>query len=253
MLRRLTQTDAPQRAYWQDEAYRVLRSNLSVVLAELERPTVLVTSAYPGEGKTATTVNLARSLALAGRRVILVDLDLRHPDVHRWVDTHNEYGVSDVLLERRSLSDSLQYIEVGRSMGRTPRALYILSTGTSVSNPAELLGTRRMAQLLDTLADQADVVLLDTPPVLPVADTLVIGRMVAGAILVVETRRTPVPAIQRAKDALIRNQTRLLGLVVNKMQTTDADFGYGYGYGYGYGSLPEDEAPDGNGGGASTR
>jgi Mrp family chromosome partitioning ATPase len=103
-----------------------------------------------------------------------------------------------------------------------------------------------MAQLLDALATQADIVVVDTPPVLPVADTLVIGRMAAGALLVVEARKTPVAAIQRAKDALTRSQTRLLGLVVNKMQAKDADLGYGYGYGYGYGDSYDGTDVDGD-------
>jgi succinoglycan biosynthesis transport protein ExoP len=216
----------------QDEAYRMLRSNLTVSLGDLERPTVIVTSAYAGEGKTATTVNLARSLALAGRRVILVDLDLRHPDAHKWLGATNEKGVTDVLLERASLEDALQYVEIGRSAADGPRAIYLMATGPPVANPAELLGSNRTAQMLAAMAAQADVVLIDTPPVLLVADTLVIGRMVGGAVLVLETRKTPTAAVQRAKDALTRNQTRLLGVVINKFQAQDASYGYGYGYGY---------------------
>ena len=219
----------------QDESYRVLRSNVSVALSDIEHPTLAVTSAYAGEGKTSTAVNLARSLALAGQRVILVDLDLRHPDTHHWLGAHNEFGVSDVILDRRSVEKTMQYVEVGKGPRTTARALYLLSTGPPVANPAELLGTRRTAQLINSLSLQADIVVVDTPPVLPVADTLVIGRMVTGALLVVETRRTPIGAITQAKDALTRNQTRLFGVVVNKLHAKDADGGYGYGYGYGYG------------------
>jgi capsular exopolysaccharide synthesis family protein len=219
------------------EAYRILRSNLSVALSDLERPTVIVTSAYAGEGKTSTTVNLAISLALSGRRVVLVDLDLRHADVHRWLGCHNEFGVSDTILDRRGLQECLQYVPVGAGPNQGERGLYLLATGPPVANPTELLGTQRTSQLLGALALQADVVLIDTPPVLLVADTLVIGRMVAGAILVVEARRTPAGVANQAKDALTRNQTRLLGVVLNKFQAKDApDSGYGYGYGYGYAS-----------------
>jgi len=224
------------------EAYRILRSNLTVALSELERPTVLVTSSYAGEGKTATTANLGRSLAMAGRRVVLVDLDLRHPNLHQWFGAHNEFGASDVLLGRMEAERCLQYVEVGPGATDVARGLYLLPTGGAVQNPAELLGANRTATLLRSLADQADVVLIDTPPVLLVADTLVIGRMVAGAVLVVESRRTPTPAVQQAKDALTRNQTRILGVVLNKFQPRDASDGYGYGYGYG-------DAPVGDGDG----
>jgi capsular exopolysaccharide synthesis family protein len=224
-----------------EEAYRVLRSNLNVAISDLERATVIVTSAYPGEGKTATSVHLARAMAMAGQRVVLADLDLRHPDVHRWFGLENDVGVTDILLGHANLDQSLRYVEVAQ--GATgPRALYLLSTGSPVGNPTELLGSRRMGQLLDALAAQADIVLVDTPPVLPVADTLVIGRMAAGAILVVEARKTPVAAIQRAKDALTRSQTRLLGVVVNKLLAKDTDDAYGYGYGYDYGEGSGDES-----------
>jgi len=233
-----------------EEAYRVLRSNLNVAISDLERATVIVTSAQPGEGKTATAANLARVMALGGQRVVLADLDLRHPDIHRWFGASNDAGVTDILLGRGTIDGSLRYVDV--SSGSTgARGLYLLPTGSPVANPTELLGSRRMAELLDALATQADIVVIDTPPVLPVADTLVIGRMAAGAILVAEARKTPVAAIQRAKDALTRSQTRLLGLVVNKMQAKDLDVAYGYGYGYGdsYGDGESygDGAPSGNG------
>jgi capsular exopolysaccharide synthesis family protein len=230
-----------------EEAYRVLRSNVNVAISDLERATVLVTSAQPGEGKTATSANLARVMALGGQRVVLADLDLRHPDVHRWFGVSNDAGVTDILLGRSTIDESLQYVEVSQGASGA-RGFYLLPTGPAVANPTELLGSRRMAQLLDALATQADIVVIDTPPVLPVADTLVIGRMAAGALLVVEARKTPVAAIQRAKDALTRSQTRLLGLVVNKMQAKDADLGYGYGYGYGYGDNYVEADGDGDGG-----
>ena len=254
MLRRpSSSSERAASAASQDEAYRVLRSNLAVSLADLDRPSVVVTSSQPGEGKTATAANLARSMALAGRRVVLVDLDLRHPDCHRWFGAHNEFGVSDVLVDRRPVEECLQYVEIGRGRGKRELGLYLLSTGKLVHNPAEVLDARRTGELLDALAREADLVLIDTPPVLLVADTLVIGRMAAGAVLVVEPRRTALAAVQRAKDALTRNQCRILGLVINKYQAKDAlDATYGYGYGYGYGedvveSRTSTSEPTGNG------
>ena len=217
----------------QEEAYRVLRSNVGVGLADIEHPSVMITSAQPGEGKTSTAINLAAALAAARHRVVLVDLDLRHPDVHRWMGAHNEFGVTDVLLERKTLESCLQYIEIASGLSSGPSGVYVLATGPSVSQPAELLGTRRLPHMLESLTRQADIVLIDTAPVLPVADSLAIGRIVSGALLVVEMRRTPVAAVHRAKDALTRNQTRLLGVVMNKLQMRDAEPGYGYGYGYG--------------------
>lgn len=213
----------------EQEAFRVLRSNLLVSIADLANPVVIITSAQPGEGKTHVSVSLARSLAVAGQRVVLVDVDLRHPDAHRRLGAHNEIGVADVLLDRRPVDQCLQYIDLDDAPG-SRSGLYFLATGLGVLNPTELLGSQRTVRLLDTLAAQADIVLLDTPPVLPVADPLVIGRMAAGALLVVEARRTPVPSVLKARDALTRNQTRVLGVALNKVPSGETGGGYGYGY-----------------------
>jgi receptor protein-tyrosine kinase len=212
-----------------EEAFRVARSNLLVALQELERPTVIFTSAQPGEGKTMTCVHMAASLAMAGQRVVLIDVDMRNPGAHRMLRTTNEVGLADVLVDRKSLDEALQFVELGENARREPVGLYFLAAGTNIVSPTELLATPRMPRLLDSLARQADIVLLDCPPILPVADTLVIGRMAAGAVLVVEARRTPVEAVQSAKDALIRNQTRLLGIILNKTRSSDQTIRYGYG------------------------
>jgi capsular exopolysaccharide synthesis family protein len=224
-------TFASDNATLREEAFRILRSNLEVALLDLERSSVLITSAYEGEGKTGVCANLAISLALGGKRVLVVDFDLRKPSAHMLLEGHNEAGLTDVLLDRHPVKECLQYVEIGAGPTRQPTGLYLLAAGSPVTNPTELLGTPRVARLLDVLARQADVVLLDAPPVLPVADTLVIGRMAAGALLVVEARRTPHGAIARAKDALIRNQTRILGIVLNKQRERDTTYSYG-GYGY---------------------
>ena len=215
----------------------MLRSNLSVSLSEIDKPIVMVTSSHANEGKTVVCAKLALSFSQAGKRVVLVDLDLRHPSAHLLFETHNEFGISDVLLGRRPLRDCLQQLEIRYSDSPVGGSMYFIGTGPQVQNPTELLGSGRTARTLDGLAKQADVVLLDTPPVLPVADALVIGRIASGAVLVVEASRTAFQAVQQSKDLLIRNQTRLLGIVMNKFLARDAEYTYGY-YGYGYGAAP---------------
>jgi capsular exopolysaccharide synthesis family protein len=231
LLRQLTRTPSVDNIVERHEVFRLLRSNLLVAITDLDKPTVIVTSAVAEEGKTATCANLALSLAKAGMHVVAADVDLRNPNLHTWFGLHNEIGVTDVLLDRVPLDAALQRVDVG------PHVLYALPTGAPVHNPTELLGAARSMRLLASLASEADILLLDTPPVLPVADTLVLGRMAAGAVMVVEARRTPVNAVRQAKDMLIRNQTRLLGLVLNKVQRRDM-ISSQYGYGYGYGSEP---------------
>lgn len=226
-----------------EEAYRVVRSNLMVSMADYKRPRVIITSAHAGEGKTVTCTNLALSFARAGQRVVLVDLDLRHPDAHRLVGAHNRVGVSDLLLGKRSLVECLQYLELPGLDSQSAQGVYFLGTGPQVRNPTELLGMTRTAQMLDELGKQADLILIDAPPVLPVADMLVIGRIATGVVLVVEARRTTVTDITKTKDLLTRNQTRILGVVLNKLRQRDASYGDAYGYGTAY----VDELPPSNG------
>lgn len=208
-----------------DEAYRILRTNLLVAASSLDRPTVLFTSARAGEGKTATVAYLGRVMALAGQHVVLVDLDLRRPDLHRAFGLTNDKGASDVLRGRVGLDDALQYVAFSHSLDQpdqAERGVYVLTGGTVAENPSELLGSVRTTQLLDVLGDQADIVLIDSAPVLPTADTLILSSLVGGAVLVVEARRTPMPVVLQAKDALTGNQARLLGVVVSKLHPREA-------------------------------
>jgi non-specific protein-tyrosine kinase len=230
VARRDRHRDATALRTTRDEAFRVLRSNLLVAIDDLDNPVVVVTSSQEGEGKTSTSVMLARSLALAGPRVVLVDLDLRRPDAHRLLGADNIPGVAEVLQGRSEIEDCLQFLAPPKGSPAS-RGLYFVPAGQATANPAELLGTPRTGRLLSALAREADIVLLDSPPVLPVADTLVIGRLAAGAVLVVESRRTPVQMVNRAKAALIRNQTRILGVVLNQQRAADDDAGYQFGYG----------------------
>lgn len=211
-----------------------MRTNLLVAIQDIDRPVIVITSARPAEGKTSTLANLAPIVALAGHRVIAVDFDLRYPDLHAAMDIPNDRGVADVLRGDAALEDCMKYVEVA---GPTPgTGLYVLPAGSATTDPAELIGSPRTPRLLEVLSEQADIVLMDAPPVLGFADTLILGRLATGVVLVVEARKTPVPVIQEAKDALIRNQARLLGLVVSKLDPRDAstldgssDYYYSYG------------------------
>jgi capsular exopolysaccharide synthesis family protein len=209
-----------------DEAFRVLRSNILVALSDLANPVVVVTSANASEGKTTVCAGLAASLASIGQRIVVIDFDLRAPALHRHFAAHNEFGVTSFLLDRQPLNECLQYVDLTEK-GEEGKGLYLLAAGPAVSSPTELLTAERTQRLLQALSDQADVVLVDSPPVLPIADTLEIGRMAAGAVLVVEARRTEIGAAQRAKDALIKNRTRLLGVIVNKVPRDEISAAYG--------------------------
>lgn len=192
---------------------------MELALPSLSRCSVMLTSAVPGEGKTATTVNLGRSLALAGHRVVLVDLDLRHPDAHHHLGVSNKVGIADVLLGRRPAEDCLQFVLVDPSLNGTSPGLYLLPAGEPEAALPALVDSQRTKSLLSALGQQSDIVLLDCPPVLGTTDAISIGRFAGGAILVVESRRTPASMVAQARDALLRNQVRVLGVVLTTNQT----------------------------------
>jgi succinoglycan biosynthesis transport protein ExoP len=222
-----------------DEAFRTLRSNVLVATSDLASPSLMVTSAVPGEGKTSTCAALAEAIAASGPMVVAVDLDLRRPDLHTRFGVDNGRGVSDVLGGRATVADCLvrvgltgdSAVEDDGDRGYPGRgSLFVLPAGTPVSHPAELLGGPRTVQVLDALREHADFVIIDTPPVLPVADAIGIGRLVSGALLVVETGRVPLPAVQRAKSELARNQVRVLGMVLNRFEDQGSLAPYHYDY-----------------------
>lgn len=217
-----------------EEAFRVLANNVALAMAGLDNSSIAVTSATEAEGKTVVAVNVARAMAQAGRRVVLCDLDLRHPEAHRLLGVEGEEGASDVLCDRLPLQRCVRFVEVGTSPLGATRGLYFVPAGRAVEEPAELLGSRRAARMLAALAEQADVVVVDTPPVLPVADTQALARLVGGVVLVVDPRRTTPIAARRARDALARSQARTLGVVINRFEPRRAHLDAAYAYGYGY-------------------
>lgn len=211
------------------EALRVLRSNLLVAVDGLDHPVVVVTSAQAGEGKTATAAGLAESLAAAGSRVVLVDLDLRHPELHERIGATNDNGVADVVAGRCRLAEAVQ--AVAGADGTGSPGFWFLAAGPAVANPTEVLGSPAMRRALANLAASADIVIADAAPVLPVADTLVVARMAAGALLVVEAGRTSETDVTAARDALVRSDVRILGVALNKLDAREVRLGYGEGGG----------------------
>lgn len=213
------------------EALRVLRSNLLVAVAGIDHPVVAVTSANQGEGKTTTCAGLARSLASAGCRVVLVDLDLRQPELHQRLGASDRMGVADVLAEHSPLDQAMQRVEPPPDEPIGGQDLYLLAAGASPSNATELLAAPGLSRLLATVASQADIVLVDTAPVLPVADTLVVARLVTGVLLVVEAGRTSEDDVRAARDVLSRSGAPILGVALNKLDAREVRLGYGPGGG----------------------
>lgn len=192
------------------EQYRVLRSKLEHLSVEKGHRTFLVTSSMVGEGKSTTTANLALCMAQAkGKKVALVDCDLRRPNLHRLLGVKMKEGVVDVMEEKTKLDDAL--IPVQHSF--LPHPLYFLPAGGTNSISPEWLGSGQMKKLIGTLSERFDFVLFDTPPILPLADSSVLGGMVDGAILVIRAGQTSLETLTMAmENADIRNW---VGVVLN--------------------------------------
>jgi capsular exopolysaccharide synthesis family protein len=209
------------------EAYRVLRTNLQFSALDKPLTTLVCTSAEPGEGKSTTTTNLAYAMAQADKRVILVDADLRRPSQHKMLKLPNNVGLSTALLDKgRDPTAYLQETDVPN--------LRVMTTGPIPPNPAEMLNSARMHEMIEVLKGEADVVLFDTPPVLAVADTSILASQVDGTLLVVWAGKTHGDLLAQAVERLQSLGIQPLGVVLNKL--THRKSGYYYNTYYYYAS-----------------
>lgn len=217
------------------ESFRALRTNLQF-LDMGGRASFVITSALPSEGKSTTTINLAIALSDAGKRVALVDTDLRKPKVAEYLGIEGGAGLTDVLIGRAKVN------EVMLPWGS--RSLYVLASGKVPPNPSELLGSPQMSTLLSMLERDFDVVLCDAPPLLPVTDAAILARATSGALMVIAAGRSTKHQLAKATEALTLVGAKLAGFVMSMVPTKGPDsyydsYGYGYGYGYGYAVEPE--------------
>lgn len=192
------------------EAYRELRTNLQFVKLAEGRPSVLVTSSLPGEGKSTCSVNLAQVMAGAGARVLLVDADLRSPSVHTVLGLEGGAGLTTVLIGRADLPDVTQ-------PGGTP-GLDVITSGAVPPNPSELLGSTAMESVLREAAQRYDVVVLDAPPLLPVTDAAVLSQVVGGVLVVAQNERVRHSDLERAMAKLEAVEAKVVGVVLNRVR-----------------------------------
>jgi len=215
------------------ESFRALRTNLQF-LDMGGRASFVVTSSIPSEGKSTTTINLAIALADAGKRVALLDADLRKPKVAEYLSIEGGAGLTDVLIGRAKVN------EVMLPWGG--RSLYVLPAGKIPPNPSELLGSAQMGTLLNMLEKDFDVVLCDAPPLLPVTDAAILARVTSGALMVVAAGKTTKHQLSGATEALNTVGAKLAGFVMSMVPTRGPDSYYS-AYGYGYGSYVYSETP----------
>ncbi len=208
------------------EAYRNLRTNLQFALLGQHSSALVVTSAMPGEGKSTTLANLAVVMAQLGKKVILVDTDLRRPTLHEFFGVPKEPGLTNVLI------GDIQNLDSVLTETKVPN-LRVLSSGKHPPNPAELLASDLMGKLIEVLKNKADYVLFDAPPILPVSDALLLAAKTGNILLVVGAGETRTEALRKAKESLQQVNAKVLGVVLNRITRGHA-YGYPYYYHYYY-------------------
>jgi capsular exopolysaccharide synthesis family protein len=210
------------------EAYQSLRTSLQFVRQAHELRTLLVTSPAAAEGKTSVVANLGAVFARAGERVVLVSCDLRRPRLGEFFGLDEKSGLTAILQGERTLEQQLQ--EVPGHDG-----LWILGAGRVPPNPAELLNGPKARQVFAALREKFDLVLVDSPPVLPVTDAMVLSTYADGTLVVVAAGQTRQAALQRTAERFAQAKAPVVGIVLNQV-TKENGYGYGYGYGSSYGS-----------------
>lgn len=204
------------------EAYRKLRTNLSFTSIDNPSRRIVVTSALAAEGKTTTAMNLAAALAETGKRVVLVDADLRRPQVYHRTGGMGDIGLTNYLKGDGSMADLLQPSEV--------KGLQILASGPQPPNPAELLGSKKAGQGIENLSAMFDYVIIDSPPLLPVTDAAVLAQWADGVVLVARANQSRIPDIAASIEQLEAVQAKLIGVVLTDVPTRGGAYKYGYYY-----------------------
>ncbi len=220
------------------EAYRTIQTG--ILLSSAERPprVILFTSSLEAEGKTVTAVNMAIAFAGSGARVLLIDADIRKPRIHELFGIPDGLGLSNYLTGQVSLDSVLHEVAPdgqgadGNGRGLSAGRLCVLPTGPRAPNPAELLGSQAMSELLGVLRERFEFIIVDSPPVLPVTDAVRLAALSDGVVLVVRADETPAGAAVRSFDRLDRAQAKILGLVLNDGSLDRGHPYYSYSYSY---------------------
>ena len=222
------------------EAFRSLRTNIQFASVDTPLRSILVTSPSPADGKSTVAVNLGVVLAQSGRKVVILDADLHRPKIHKIIRLANQRGLSDLFVQNQvNLDGAVQKTEI--------QNYYALTSGSLPPNPSELLGSGKMVDIIHQLEDQAELVVIDTPPVLAVTDACVLAPRVDGVLLIIKPGVTKLAACKQAIEQLRHVGAKILGVVLNEIEIKRSRYYYyhyrGYYYAY-YDSYGE--SPSGN-------
>lgn len=208
------------------EAYRALRTSVQFASIDKDIKTLVVTSTNPEEGKTSVAINLGVVIARTGKRVLLVEADLRKPTLYKALDIDNKEGLLSMFLKNEPLDKYVRQTSINN--------LFVLAGGPSPPNPSELLGSERMKQFVAEAKEKFDFIIFDSPPLLPVTDAAVLSKLCDGTILVVRSGKTVIQAAHRVKTILANLKVNILGVVVADVDRKREHYYY-YDYKYKYG------------------
>ncbi|WP_242219296.1 CpsD/CapB family tyrosine-protein kinase [Bacillus cereus group sp. BfR-BA-01380] len=189
------------------EEYRTIRANLQFSSANSKDKTIVITSPRFGEGKSTVAANLAVSIAQQGEKVLLIDADLRKPAIHEIFQLENTIGLTNVLSGQKVIEGAVEKTGIGR--------LHVLASGPVPSNPAELLSSAVMETLIQKVLEQYDIILIDSPPILEVADTSILADRCDGTLLVINCNHTMNEDAVEAKRTLSFTKGKLIGAILN--------------------------------------
>ncbi|MBW7453503.1 CpsD/CapB family tyrosine-protein kinase [Paenibacillus sepulcri] len=205
------------------EAYRKLRTNIQFSFLDTPMKVLMVASAQVDEGKTTTISNLAVAYAQEGKKVLLLDADLRKPSLHHVLAQNNRNGLTNILTDQIKWQEALKTTGVDN--------LSLIVSGPIPPNPSEMLGNHRMNTLIKDLKEHFDIVLIDTPPVLAVTDSLIVSSLCDGVIMVVAAGKAEKEMVKKAKASLEHVNARIIGAVLNNLNRKDVKSSFKNVYG----------------------
>ncbi len=211
------------------ESFRMLRTQISFIGSYGQLKTLVLTSSQPNEGKSTVSANLAISLALNKKKVVLVDTDLRRPTIHQTFNMGNAKGLTSIVAGECSLEEALQTTDI--------EGLYVLTSGPKPPNPAELLDSRVSRDLIESLKQDFDYVIIDAPPALMIADAQIVASMADGVLLVVSCQEANRNAVERTHELMVQSGIRVIGMVLNKFTQEQGSY---YGYYGAYNEAPKE-------------